>query len=84
MDLEVTFQRHIAGDFHRPLGQLCSRCGRVLIRGGDHRFRGYPPAEGVLVSTDTAGRFRCPERDLLDTRDRSDEADCLSIIEDPH
>jgi hypothetical protein len=86
-DVEITLLRHIAGDYDAALGQLCMRCGVVLDGGlqakgwphGTEPARGFPPGRAVMVSTDSGGRFRCPESALLPDRDRSDEADCISV-----
>ena len=75
-DVEITLLRHVAGDYDSVLGQLCMRCGMVLSEGGPS---GFPPGQGVLVSVD--GSLRLIESLLRADRDRSDEADCASIIE---
>lgn len=90
-DVEITLLRHVAGDYDEVLGQLCMRCGMVLDEGAARSYaipegqpdtgppRGWPAGETVLCSV--AGGFRVAESALRADRDRSDEADCRSIVE---
>jgi hypothetical protein len=85
---EANFLRHVAGGYDRDLGQLCSRCGAVLDAGYGPMPRsyaivgkpdgGFRPGEVVLVST--GGAYLAAESVLKSDRDRSDEADCESIL----
>ena len=91
-DVEITLLRHVAGDYDALLGQLCMRCGMVLDEG--QRFgcavrdggpdtgppRGWPAGAAVMASA-PGGSFRVLESALRADRDRSDEADCPSIVE---
>lgn len=80
---EVNFLRHVAGGYDRGLGQLCSRCGAVLDTGEvplgpGPSAQGFPPGSVVLVSE--GGGFLAAEGALKSDRDRSDEADCESVL----
>lgn len=83
-DVELTLLRHLAGDYDARLGQLCMRCGAVLDDGmvdtpGGPRPCGFPPGEAVLMSI--TGGLRILESALRRDRDRSDEADCTSVVD---
>jgi hypothetical protein len=77
--VDVTLLRHVAGDFIGGIGQLCSRCGLVLDEGDTDLS--WPPGEAIMASA-PGGSFRVLESALRADRDRSDEADCVSIVED--
>ena len=92
-DVEITLLRHVAGDYDALLGQLCMRCGMVLDEGQSFghaisdldqldtgRPRGWPAGAAVMASA-PGGSFRVLESALRADRDRSDEADCSSIID---
>lgn len=89
-DVEVTLLLHVAGDYDPALGQLCMRCAVVLLPSAANRgllaqarcCPAFPPGATVAV---VAGALRLLESDLEPERDRSDEAECLSILdEDDH
>lgn len=85
-DVEVTLLRHVAGHFDRVLGQLCMRCGLVLDEGDARSYasgvtgppKGWEPGAAVMVSVN--GGLRMTESSLRADRDRSDEADCASVL----
>ena len=91
-DVDITLLRHVAGDYDAVLGQLCMRCGMVLDEGGRAlpspapglralaTSGGFTPGEAVLASVPT-GSLRMLESAMRADRDRSDEADCASIID---
>ena len=86
-DVEVSLLRHAAGDYDEALGQLCMRCGMVLDKGlrwksaatGTSVPRGWPAGAAVMATP--GGAMLCLEASLDPQRDRSDEADCPSIVE---
>lgn len=79
-DTDITLLRHVAGDYDAVLGQLCMRCGMVLDKGAGGSGGGWPAGAAVMASVG-AGSFRVLESSLRVDRDRSDEADCPSIVE---
>jgi len=86
-NVEITLLRHVAGDYDEVLGQLCMRCGMVLDSGlswkasapGTTTPRGWPAGQAVMASV--GGGFRCLEAFMRADRDRSDEADCRSVVD---